>query len=123
MCRLQAAARAAFGERGGEQRTLQAGKDVDAVLEAAGQGRRRPASGPSGLTAREVEVLVLIARGASNKQVAAFLGITPKTAGTHIERIYAKIGASTRSTAPPVKCSPGWCRWSSRRCRASSPPS
>jgi DNA-binding CsgD family transcriptional regulator len=44
-------------------------------------------------------VLVLIARGASNKQVARTLGITPKTAGTHIERIYAKIGASTRSTA------------------------
>jgi HD-GYP domain-containing protein (c-di-GMP phosphodiesterase class II) len=72
---------------------------VDAVLAAAGQrpGRRR--SGPAGLTAREVEVLVLIARGSSNKQVARSLGITPKTAGTHIERIYTKIGASTRSTA------------------------
>jgi DNA-binding CsgD family transcriptional regulator len=31
--------------------------------------------------------------------VARALGITPKTAGTHVERIYAKIGASTRSTA------------------------
>jgi DNA-binding CsgD family transcriptional regulator len=36
---------------------------------------------------------------ASNKQVARALGITAKTDGTHIERIYAKIGASTRSTA------------------------
>jgi DNA-binding NarL/FixJ family response regulator len=42
---------------------------------------------------------VLIARGASNKRVAHALGIAPKTAGTHIERIYSKIGASTRSTA------------------------
>jgi HD-GYP domain-containing protein (c-di-GMP phosphodiesterase class II) len=72
---------------------------VEAVLAAAGQRRAKRRSGPAGLTAREVEVLILIARGASNKQVARALGITTKTAGTHIERIYAKIGASTRSTA------------------------
>jgi HD-GYP domain-containing protein (c-di-GMP phosphodiesterase class II) len=72
---------------------------VDAVLAAAGQRPGKRQGGPSGLTAREVEVLVLIARGASNKQVARALGIAPKTAGTHIERIYSKIGASTRSTA------------------------
>jgi len=72
---------------------------VDAVLAAAGQqpGKRR--TGPAGLTPREVEVLTRVARGASTKQVAHALGITPKTAGTHIERIYIKIGASTRSTA------------------------
>jgi HD-GYP domain-containing protein (c-di-GMP phosphodiesterase class II) len=72
---------------------------VDAVLAAAGQriGRRR--SGPAGLTPREIEVLGLIARGASTRQVARQLSITPKTAETHIERIYAKTGASTRSTA------------------------
>jgi HD-GYP domain-containing protein (c-di-GMP phosphodiesterase class II) len=72
---------------------------VEAVLAAAGQRRAKRRSGPAGLTAREVEVLILIARGASNKRVARALGITAKTAGTHIERIYAKIGASTRSTA------------------------
>jgi len=72
---------------------------VEAVLAAAGQRRGRRQTGPAGLTAREVEVLVLIARGASNRQVATALGIAPKTAGTHIERIYSKIGASTRSTA------------------------
>lgn len=72
---------------------------VDAVLAAAGQQRPRRAAGPAGLTPREVEVLSLIARGASNKQVARSLGITPRTAGTHIERIYAKIGVSTRSAA------------------------
>ena len=72
---------------------------VDAVLAAAGQqpGKRR--CGPAGLTPREVEVLIRVARGASSKQVARALGITSKTAGTHIERIYIKIGASTRSTA------------------------
>ena len=71
---------------------------VDAVLAAAGQPRGRRRSGPAGLTPREVEVLSLIARGATTRQVAERLFITPKTAETHIERIYAKTGASTRST-------------------------
>jgi DNA-binding NarL/FixJ family response regulator len=44
-------------------------------------------------------VLTFIAHGASNRQVAQALGITAKIAGTHVERIYAKTGASTRSTA------------------------
>jgi DNA-binding CsgD family transcriptional regulator len=46
-----------------------------------------------------VEVLALVARGASTRQVARRLGISPKTAGTHLERIYLKTGATTRSTA------------------------
>lgn len=72
---------------------------VDAVLTAAGTGTRRRVAGPAGLTAREVEVLGLIARGATTNDVARRLGISRKTAGTHIERIYAKTGASSRSTA------------------------
>ena len=44
-------------------------------------------------------MLILIARGASNRQVAGALHIAPKTAGTYIERIYSKAGVSTRSTA------------------------
>ena len=75
------------------------GEAVDAVLAAVGHKRTKRHGGPAGLTRREIEVLTLIARGASNRQVAQALGITPKTAGTHIERIYTKIGASTRSTA------------------------
>lgn len=72
---------------------------VDAVLSGAGLSHGKRRTGPAGLTAREVEVLTLIARGASNRRVAQSLGISAKTAGTHIERIYSKIGASTRSTA------------------------
>jgi DNA-binding NarL/FixJ family response regulator len=72
---------------------------VDAVLAAAGQPSGKRRSGPAGLTPREIEVLTLIARGASTRRVAQQLSITPKTAETHIERIYAKTGASTRSTA------------------------
>lgn len=72
---------------------------VDAVLAGAGQARSRRRAGPAGLTPREIQVLVLIARGASTRVVAHSLAISPKTAGTHIERIYAKTGSSSRSTA------------------------
>ena len=74
--------------------------EVDAVLEAAGQEHRRTAVAlPAGLTEREVEVLRLIARGQLNKQVAATLGISPKTVGRHVEHIYAKSGVTTRAGA------------------------
>jgi HD-GYP domain-containing protein (c-di-GMP phosphodiesterase class II) len=72
---------------------------VDAVLSESGHARSGPPAAPAGLTPREVEVLLLVARGATTRFVARRLGISPKTAGNHIERIYAKIGASSRSTA------------------------
>ena len=63
--------------------------------------RRR--EGPAGLTPREVEVLQLLARGLSNKEIAERLVISPKTAGNHIEHIYAKIGASNRAPGEPLR--------------------
>lgn len=69
---------------------------VEAVLHAAGQRVERPNLRPDGLTPREIEVLCLVARGASNKEIAASLVISEKTARNHIERTYAKIGASNR---------------------------
>ena len=72
---------------------------VEAVLEVAGHhvpGRRE---GPAGLTAREVDVLRLVARGLSSKEVASRLVISPKTARNHIEHIYVKIGSSSRVEA------------------------
>ena len=60
---------------------------------------QRPDTTQIELTPRQREVLALIARGASTRQVARQLGITTKTAETHIERIYRKTGATTRSTA------------------------
>ncbi len=75
------------------------GPAVDAVLETAGHRLPRRREGLSGLTAREVEVLILLARGMSNRQIAERLVITPKTAGNHVEHIYAKIDASSRAGA------------------------
>jgi HD-GYP domain-containing protein (c-di-GMP phosphodiesterase class II) len=75
------------------------GEAVDAVLTAAGHRVPRRREGPAGLTQREVEVLRLLAQGLSNKEIAERLVISPKTAGSHIEHIYAKIDASSRATA------------------------
>ena len=75
------------------------GEAVDAVLAAAGHRVPVRREGPAGLTAREVEVLRLLAQGLSNKEIAGRLTISPKTAGNHIEHIYAKIDASSRATA------------------------
>jgi HD-GYP domain-containing protein (c-di-GMP phosphodiesterase class II) len=72
---------------------------VEAVLAAAGHRVTRRREGPAGLTAREVEVLRLVACGLSNKEIAARLVISPKTAGNHIEHIYTKIGTSNRASA------------------------
>jgi HD-GYP domain-containing protein (c-di-GMP phosphodiesterase class II) len=75
------------------------GDAVEAVLGAAGHRVRRRREGPAGLSEREVEVLQLLARGLSNRAIAQRLVISPKTVGTHIEHIYAKIDASSRATA------------------------
>ena len=73
---------------------------VQAVLEAAGlaiPATRR--AWPAGLSDREVEVLRLISRGGSNREIAGELHISPKTVGHHVEHIYNKIGVSSRAAA------------------------
>jgi DNA-binding CsgD family transcriptional regulator len=72
---------------------------VEPVLAAAGHRRHRRREGLAGLTTREIEVLRLLARGLSNKQIAQRLVISPKTAGNHVEHVYTKIGASNRASA------------------------
>jgi HD-GYP domain-containing protein (c-di-GMP phosphodiesterase class II) len=76
------------------------GDAVAAVLQAAGmRAGAAPRAFPAGLTGREVEVLRLVARGMSNKAIAAQLGLSPKTVGHHVGHVYAKIGVSTRAAA------------------------
>jgi HD-GYP domain-containing protein (c-di-GMP phosphodiesterase class II) len=72
---------------------------VDAVLRVAGHEVRRRQEWPAGLTAREVAVLRLLARGMSNAEIAARLVISAKTVGHHVEHIYLKIGVSNRARA------------------------
>ncbi len=54
---------------------------------------------PDGLTAREVEILRLLATGLTGVEIAERLVISPRTVSTHISSIYNKIGVSTRSAA------------------------
>lgn len=55
-------------------------------------------AGPK-LTAREGEVLRLLAAGLAPAQIASELSISPKTVATHVEHIYAKLGVHTRAQA------------------------
>ena len=75
------------------------GDAAEAILVAAGHRSRARRERPAGLTAREVDVLRLVARGLSSKEIATELVISPKTARNHIEHIYVKIGATTRVSA------------------------
>ena len=63
---------------------------------------RQPRPGgapPPGLTPREAEVLRLLARGASDRAIAAELSISPKTVGVHVSSILAKTGCANRTAA------------------------
>jgi HD-GYP domain-containing protein (c-di-GMP phosphodiesterase class II) len=97
------AARSAAEAAADMQQEVRAGRldadAVSAVLQAAGHRLPRRQEGVGGLTGREIEVLILLARGLSNRQIGELLVITPKTAGNHVEHIYAKIGASNRAAA------------------------
>jgi DNA-binding CsgD family transcriptional regulator len=73
------------------------GAAVDAVLRAAGHRVRRRREWPAGLTAREVEIVRLLVRGLTTRAIARQLVISPKTASSHIEHIYAKTGVANRA--------------------------
>jgi HD-GYP domain-containing protein (c-di-GMP phosphodiesterase class II) len=83
---------------------------VAAVLEAAGQPVAR-IERPCGLTAREAEVIGLLARGLQTKQVARALGISVKTADRHVQNAYGKIGVSTRAAAAVFVMEHGLAAW------------
>jgi HD-GYP domain-containing protein (c-di-GMP phosphodiesterase class II) len=72
---------------------------VDAVLHAAGHRVPRRPSLPAGLSPREVEVLVLVARGLQNKEIARRLTVSPRTVSSHLEHAFVKIGVTTRGAA------------------------
>jgi HD-GYP domain-containing protein (c-di-GMP phosphodiesterase class II) len=74
----------------------------EALLASVGAAPARPGhrtSWPSDLTEREVEVLQLIARGLTVRQVAEHLVVSQHTARHHLENIYSKVGVSSRAGA------------------------
>jgi DNA-binding CsgD family transcriptional regulator len=60
-----------------------------------------PAAPPaaSRLTARETEVLLWVARGKTNRDIAEILGMSPRTVNKHLEHVFEKLGVETRTAA------------------------
>ncbi|MEU6650301.1 helix-turn-helix transcriptional regulator [Streptomyces sp. NPDC046900] len=80
--------------------TLQPGGTAPAATpDAQGSTRRGADALPGGLTPREAEVLTLIAQGLSNAQICAGLVVSQATVKAHINRIFAKVGATDRAQA------------------------
>jgi HD-GYP domain-containing protein (c-di-GMP phosphodiesterase class II) len=74
---------------------------VRAVLAGAERSVAIP-SRPGGLTDRELEVLELVARGLTNKEIASALDISPKTAGHHVQHLFEKLEVRTRAAATMI---------------------
>jgi DNA-binding NarL/FixJ family response regulator len=73
--------------------------EIEAFL-AANRGRARPLPvGESGLSAREVEVLRLLAQGRTNQEIAQALVISMNTVSHHVTNILNKAGLSNRTEA------------------------
>lgn len=64
-----------------------------------GIGTAARAARPMGLSSREAQIMSLIAMGHSNGEIAAMLVLAEKTVKNHVNRIYAKLGASSRAAA------------------------
>jgi DNA-binding NarL/FixJ family response regulator len=83
---------------GHDQAAEREARAADEALRALGaQPAPADAAAPAGLTAREVEVLRLVARGRSNQEIADELVLSVRTVERHIANIYDKIGASGRA--------------------------
>ncbi len=86
--------------------------DQDELLVRARRLLRRPPAVPTEggdpLTDREMEILRLLASGASQARIAGQLRISPKTVGTHIQRILTKLGVHSRTEAVAFAFRHGW---------------
>jgi DNA-binding CsgD family transcriptional regulator len=90
-------ARAALGSRGADLAWL-SGSAMDAAAAVAyALQEEEPAEGGSGLSPRERQIVALLTRGLSNKQIASALAISERTAEGHVEHARNKLGLSNRA--------------------------
>jgi DNA-binding CsgD family transcriptional regulator len=85
---------AAFEQLGAAPWAERAGAELRATGEAV---RRRDAAGIEQLTAQELQVVLVVARGATNKEAAAELFLSPKTIDFHLRNVYRKLGVRSRA--------------------------
>jgi predicted ATPase/DNA-binding CsgD family transcriptional regulator len=102
--RLRAALGAEAFERARQQGRLMPDEAVDADLRAVfaaacETGLPHPLAATGGLSARQVEVLRLVADGLTDAEVAARLSISPRTVGQHLHSVYNKLGVPSRAAA------------------------
>jgi DNA-binding CsgD family transcriptional regulator len=94
-----------LGDQDGAEMELDAARWVFRQLAAAPDLARaealsgKAAGGPGGLTARELQVLHMVAAGETNKAIAAELFVSERTVDRHMSNIYAKLGVSSRAAA------------------------
>jgi DNA-binding CsgD family transcriptional regulator len=94
-----------LGDRDGAEMELDAARWVFRELAAAPDLARvealsgQAAAGAGGLTAREVQILLLVAAGETNKAIATELFISERTVDRHMSNIFAKLGVSSRAAA------------------------
>jgi DNA-binding CsgD family transcriptional regulator/tetratricopeptide (TPR) repeat protein len=69
---------------------------------AIGRGDDTPGAPPAGLTSRELDVLRLMARGHTNREIGAALFISAKTVSVHVSHVLAKLGAANRAEAATI---------------------
>jgi DNA-binding NarL/FixJ family response regulator len=87
-----------------EGRAMTSEQAVEYALETQSEQESREESSPGpsypgGLSAREVEVLRLVARGMTNAQIAGKLFVSPRTVNWHLGSVYRKLGFSSRAEA------------------------
>jgi predicted ATPase/DNA-binding CsgD family transcriptional regulator len=106
VARYREMARAALGGPGfdaawAEGRALEPGQAIAEALLLLDAPIPPPPSlpRPGGLSAREIEVLGLVATGSSNRELAATLGLSERTVSHHLENIFRKLGVSSRTAA------------------------
>jgi ATP/maltotriose-dependent transcriptional regulator MalT len=94
----------ALGDEEGAVREIEAAGRAFAILGAKADlhlvaSLLRPSARPARLTARELEVLRLVAAGRTNRDIAAELVISEHTVGRHLQNIFAKLGVTSRAAA------------------------
>jgi DNA-binding NarL/FixJ family response regulator len=70
-----------------------------ALRRTPAEAEEKPRTATASLTAREQQVLTLLSRGVNQSEIARMLVISPKTVGTHIQRVLAKLGVHSRAEA------------------------
>jgi DNA-binding CsgD family transcriptional regulator len=95
-----------LGDQEGAEMELEAARwvfqQLGAVPDLAGAealAKKAPAKAAGGLTARELEVLRLVATGKTNRSIAADLFLSEKTVARHVSNIFTKLGLSSRAAA------------------------